>query len=147
MLSFDHFLSERLGFGKFQIKTFLIVSFIDFLDGAEIQYLSFLNVILMKEWELDLTGLILLAASFNLGLFIGAIICALQADKIGRRNILIFGSFLQVNIIIILVLHSFVNSIRVKFILNVTVKSFVWSNIWNNDSHFLNFDDRMHPLR
>lgn len=36
LLAFDDLLTDKLGFGKFQIKTFLIVSFIDFLDGAEI---------------------------------------------------------------------------------------------------------------
>jgi putative MFS transporter len=93
MYNYDHLLSERLKFGAFQLRTFSIVSFIDFLDGAEIQFLSFLNVILLKEWELDMTGLVLLAGSLNFGLFIGAIICIFVADRYGRRNVIVIGSF------------------------------------------------------
>ena len=46
----------------------------------------------MKEWNLTLTGLVLLAGSFNFGLFLGSLICTIFADSIGRKNILILGS-------------------------------------------------------
>lgn len=94
------------------MKTFSIVSLIDFLDGAEIQYLSFLNVILMKEWDLDMSGLILLAGSLNFGLFVGAMICIFAADKYGRKNIIVFGSFVQVDLDIDVVLYGLSNCLR-----------------------------------
>jgi MFS family permease len=94
MISFDQLLSDRIGFGMFQSKTFLIVSLIDLMDGAEIQYLALLNVILMKEWEFGISGLIIMAMGYNFGLFVGAALCAVYADRVGRRNILLFGTCL-----------------------------------------------------
>lgn len=90
--SFDFLLTNRIGYGIYQTRTFAIISLIDFLDGAELMFLSLLNTILYKEWNLSLNELIIIGTVFNFGLFIGAIICSIYADKLGRRNILILGS-------------------------------------------------------
>lgn len=41
--------------------------------------------------------LVIFGSSFNFGLMIGSTICGFLADKIGRKNILILGTILQVN--------------------------------------------------
>lgn len=55
MITFDEVLSNRVGFGKSQMRTFGIVGFIDFLDGAEAMYVSLLNTILFYEWNMTVT--------------------------------------------------------------------------------------------
>lgn len=50
----------------------------------------------MKEWDLGLGALILLAGSLNFGFFIGSIFCVFMVDNAGRRNMIILGSAIQV---------------------------------------------------
>ncbi|CAD8119436.1 unnamed protein product [Paramecium sonneborni] len=92
---FEYLLEKRVGFGKHQLRQFFIISFIDFLDGAEFLFLSILTPTLKQEWNLSIVELSIFGGSFNLGLMIGSTICGLLADRIGRKNILIIGTVLQ----------------------------------------------------
>lgn len=91
-LNFDDILTNHIKFGKAQIRSFIVCSFVDFLDGSETLYLLLLNGILQREWSLSLMQLILLGSIFNLGLFFGALLCGFYADRFGRRSVLIFGT-------------------------------------------------------
>jgi hypothetical protein len=40
MLSFDQFLEERIKAGKYQMRIFFIVAFVDFIDAMETAFLG-----------------------------------------------------------------------------------------------------------
>lgn len=144
-MTFDKILSERIQLGAFQIRTFMIVSFIDFLDGAEVMYVTLLNTILYKEWGLSIFDLILLGGVFNFGLFIGSLICAIYADRIGRRNILVFGCAIQVflkQIISFPVCCNFVDSFCLNFGLDAHTQILLRNHVWPFSTNQPYSDDR-----
>ncbi|CAD8201370.1 unnamed protein product [Paramecium pentaurelia] len=99
----EQVLEQRLGFGKHYWRQFFIISFIDFLDGAEFLYLALLTPALKQEWNLSILELSIFGSSFTLGLTIGSIICGFLADKMGRKSILIIATVFQAAVVFLTV--------------------------------------------
>jgi len=81
---------NRMGFGWFQVRIFLYLSWITFSDGAEITVISLITKILKKQWNLDDWEEELMGAVLFLGMIIGTFMSGPFGDKFGRR-ITLFG--------------------------------------------------------
>ncbi|CAK62871.1 unnamed protein product (macronuclear) [Paramecium tetraurelia] len=123
---FEYLLERKLGFGKHQLRQFFIISFIDFLDGAEFLFLSLLTPTLKQEWNLSIVELSIFGGSFNLGLMIGSTICGFLADKIGRKRILIIGTVLQTGVVFLTV---FAQNILQMILLRLTYGTVIGMNL------------------
>ncbi|EGR34660.1 major facilitator superfamily protein, putative [Ichthyophthirius multifiliis] len=98
--SFDDILKEKIGFGKFQIQTMFIITFIDFIDGAELNFLSISLQILKIEWNLESRQVEILSSSYYIGLVIGCIFSGYFCDFFGRKCSMQIGNLLQLFTII-----------------------------------------------
>ncbi|CAD8187207.1 unnamed protein product [Paramecium octaurelia] len=123
---FEYLLERKLGFGKHQLRQFFIISFIDFLDGAEFLFLSLLTPTLKQEWNLSIVELSIFGGSFNLGLMIGSTICGFLADRIGRKRILIIGTILQTGVVFLTV---FSQNILQMILLRLTYGTVIGMNL------------------
>ncbi|KAM3144931.1 hypothetical protein pb186bvf_002936 [Paramecium bursaria] len=100
---FDDFLSTRIGMGKSQYTSFLILSLIEFMMGFQEIFQALLIRILKTEWDISQSDQALLGALFFIGIMLGNFICSFSADLIGRRNILIMS---QSSSILVMILNS-----------------------------------------
>ena len=76
---------EHIGFGKFQIKLFLLMAFAKFVDAMETAMLPLLFPILKELWHLKNTDLACIAAATQIGMLFGAVGVGRVSDSIGRR--------------------------------------------------------------
>ena len=88
----DKFLN-RLGYGPYQKRLlfFLIILFL--ADGCELIIISIVLPSMTKEWALSSFQRSLVASIVFLGILIGSFISPLLADKFGRKNLMLLGSF------------------------------------------------------
>lgn len=92
---FDKLLDSKIGLGKSQILTYLIVCLIDFDDGAQLILVPLITPLLKKEWLLTTFEVSILTSIFYLGCMIGGTLSGKIGDIYGRRYPLIYSSLLQ----------------------------------------------------
>ena len=59
-------------------------------DAMDVAMLSFIMPLIKKEWQLAPAQLGMVSAATSLGMVVGAIICGVLADRIGRKKVLIY---------------------------------------------------------
>jgi hypothetical protein len=70
---FDEILTNRLGFGRYQICNFISVSFIDFIDGFDMLAMAILLPIFKFEFLLNDSEVKQLASIFYFGMMLGTL--------------------------------------------------------------------------
>jgi MFS transporter, AAHS family, 4-hydroxybenzoate transporter len=83
---------DRQPVGGFQIKLLLTCAAVLFLDGFDTQAIGYVAPALAKEWSLTRAALGPVFSAGLFGLMIGALILGPLADRVGRRNIIIFST-------------------------------------------------------
>jgi AAHS family 4-hydroxybenzoate transporter-like MFS transporter len=81
--------SERIG--GFQLKVFLLCASVLFVDGFDVQGITYVAPAISREWKL---GRGAFGPTFSAGLFglmLGAILLAPLADRIGRRRVIVWS--------------------------------------------------------
>lgn len=91
MHSFDDYLTARIGFGKSQYISFVILSLIEFMSGFQEVFQAILVRLLSKEWGISINQQAMLGVLFFSGVTIGNLVCSLLADRIGRKLTLIIS--------------------------------------------------------
>jgi MFS transporter, AAHS family, 4-hydroxybenzoate transporter len=78
--------------GGFQIRLLLTCAAVLFLDGFDTTAIGFVAPSLAKEWGLTKAALGPVFSAGLFGLMIGALLLGPLADRIGRRNIIVFST-------------------------------------------------------
>ena len=91
----NKFMNEKIGFGKYQILSLIILCFIDFNDGVELMIFNIITPILKEKWGLKMSQIELMGFLYYFSMFIGSISSGYFSDKFGRRICLIFSSLGQ----------------------------------------------------
>jgi AAHS family 4-hydroxybenzoate transporter-like MFS transporter len=77
--------------GGFQVRVFLLCAAVLFVDGFDVQSITYVAPALSREWSLARGAL---GPTFSAGLFgvmLGALLLAPLADRIGRRRVMIYS--------------------------------------------------------
>jgi AAHS family 4-hydroxybenzoate transporter-like MFS transporter len=77
--------------GAFQLRVFLLCAAVLFVDGFDVQSITYVAPALSREWGLTRGAL---GPTFSAGLFgvmLGALLLAPLADRLGRRRIIIYS--------------------------------------------------------
>ena len=92
---FDEILSNKIGFGKFQIFSILLISLVDLDDGVQLILIPLITPLIKKEFSLSVVQISTLTSIFYIGMIFGSVLTGKIADIYGRRISLVFSSFLQ----------------------------------------------------
>ena len=92
---FDEILTNKIGFGKFQILSILLISLVDLDDGVQLVLIPLILPLIKKEWSLSMVEVSTLASIFYIGMIFGSCLTGKIADIHGRRVSLVFSSLLQ----------------------------------------------------
>lgn len=79
---------NHIGFGKYQLFSFIVIGLMLINDGAEILMLAFLISILKNDWNLGATQTSLFGSFVFAGFFLGAVFSARVSDWFGRAKVL-----------------------------------------------------------
>jgi MFS transporter, AAHS family, 4-hydroxybenzoate transporter len=77
--------------GRFQLRVFLLCAAVLFVDGFDVQSITYIAPALSREWGLARGAL---GPTFSAGLFgvmLGALLIAPLADRIGRRRVIVYS--------------------------------------------------------
>ena len=77
--------------GAFQMRVFLLCAAVLFVDGFDVQGITYAAPAISREWGLARGAL---GPTFSAGLFgvmLGAMLLAPLADRVGRRRVIIFS--------------------------------------------------------
>ena len=76
----------QLGFGKFQVKLFLVLSVLWVADAMEIMMIGFISPALACEFNLTDSAKAVLTTMVFMGMFLGAFFWGIVADRYGRKK-------------------------------------------------------------
>ena len=94
-ISFDEILERKLGAGKYQWITMLILCLVDLNDGVELLSMSLILPIIKREWDISNFWIEVLSSIFYFGMMIGAISTGKIADRKGRKTTILYASIIQ----------------------------------------------------
>src|SRR3954447_25473378 len=77
--------------GSLQITLFALCAACLIMDGFDVQAVGYVGPSLLREWKGAALGTMLAAG--NAGVLVGSLLFTMLADKIGRRPVLIAGTF------------------------------------------------------
>jgi MFS family permease len=103
-INFDDILVSRVGLGRAQFESLAVLSMIDFIDGFQDLLNSILTKIMTLQFALNEWQESLFASIYFIGIVIGNAICAFLSDRLGRRILLLWGTFIT---FLALLLYSF----------------------------------------
>lgn len=92
--NFDKILTE-IGFGKFQIKTYIIMGLLAMSEGAQIMAFTLMVPVLANEWGVSDFLNSLQASLIFVSFLIGSVTSGQLSDRYGRRKPCIYSSFLM----------------------------------------------------
>ena len=72
--------------GAFQIRLFLLCAAVLFVDGFDVQSITYVAPAISQDWELTRGALGPRSAAGLFGVLLGAILLAPLADRVGRRR-------------------------------------------------------------
>jgi AAHS family 4-hydroxybenzoate transporter-like MFS transporter len=78
--------------GGFQVKLLLTCATVLFLDGFDTSAIGYVAPALVREWNIGKAALGAVGSAGLVGLMIGALLLGPLADRIGRRQIIIFST-------------------------------------------------------
>jgi len=82
---------DAQGVGGFQLRVFLLCAALLFVDGFDVQGITYVAPAISQDWKLARGAL---GPTFSAGLFgvmLGAILLAPLADRVGRRLVIIWS--------------------------------------------------------
>jgi AAHS family 4-hydroxybenzoate transporter-like MFS transporter len=83
---------ERTRFGRFQLRSFLVVGACLAVDGFDLQAMGYAAPALVQDWRIGPAALGIVFSASLLGLFLGSLLLGAVADRLGRRPVLIFAT-------------------------------------------------------
>lgn len=83
--SLDTIIDQRIGFGRYQLRSMILLALIDFNDGAEIIVMTFIVPIIKAEWGLTSAKAATLTSVLFFGAFLGLFFSGKIADIKGRH--------------------------------------------------------------
>jgi AAHS family 4-hydroxybenzoate transporter-like MFS transporter len=86
-------LIDNRGIGRFQISLFALCATSLVMDGFDVQAMGYVAPEVIRELGMSGGDLGSLIGAANLGLLLGSLLFTVLADKVGRRPVLIFGTF------------------------------------------------------
>ncbi|HEX5418382.1 MAG TPA: MFS transporter [Gammaproteobacteria bacterium] len=86
-------LIDRTKVGRFQMMLFALCAMSLIMDGFDVQAMGYVAPDVTRDFGMSGAQLGNLLASANFGVLIGSLLFTILADKIGRRPVLIFGTF------------------------------------------------------
>ncbi len=86
-------LIDRSRIGRFQIALFALCATSLIMDGFDVQAMGYVAPAVIRELGMSGSQLGSLIAAANVGLLLGSMVFTVVADRIGRRPVLIFGTF------------------------------------------------------
>lgn len=86
-------LVDQSPYGGLQWTTFTLCLLCLIVDGFDVQALGYTAPSLIREWGIPGAALGPVFAAGNFGVLLGALFCSMLADRIGRRPVLIGGTF------------------------------------------------------
>jgi AAHS family 4-hydroxybenzoate transporter-like MFS transporter len=99
--------------GPFQIFTFALCGACLIMDGFDIQALSFASPSILAEWGAASSSMGGVFAAGNFGVLLGSVFFTMAADKLGRRPVLIAGTFFYSIFTILTALATSIDSLLV----------------------------------
>jgi MFS transporter, AAHS family, 4-hydroxybenzoate transporter len=88
-------LTEPKKMTNVQLSTILICFLMNMLDGMDVMVVSYAAATISKAWNISATSLGIVFSAGLLGMSIGAMFLAPQADKIGRKNMILISGVLM----------------------------------------------------
>ena len=88
----------QLGFGKFQVKLFLVLSVLWVADAMEIMMIGFISPALACEFNLTDSAKAVLTTMVFMGMLFGAFAWGIIADRYGRKKCWFFVQCPKVNL-------------------------------------------------
>jgi AAHS family 4-hydroxybenzoate transporter-like MFS transporter len=82
---------DKRGVGAFQLRVFLLCAAVLFVDGFDVQGITYVAPAISQEWGLPRGAL---GPTFSAGLFgvmLGAVLLAPLADRVGRRRVIVLS--------------------------------------------------------
>ncbi len=86
-------LIDGAGVGRFQIMLFVLCALSLIMDGFDVQSMGYVAPAVIPEFGMSKPQLGDILSAANTGVLIGSLLFTMLADRVGRRPILIFGTF------------------------------------------------------
>jgi len=84
---------DRARVGRLQISLFVLCAACLILDGFDVQVVGYVAPTIFQEWGVPRSVLGNVLAAGNFGVLLGSLIFTMVADKVGRRPVLVTGTF------------------------------------------------------
>jgi MFS transporter, AAHS family, 4-hydroxybenzoate transporter len=118
-VSLQHLQSENnlRPMGRFQVLMVAICFILNFCDGIDVLIVSFSSTEIIKEFTLSKAAMGYVFSSGLMGMALGCFLIAPQADKIGRRKILLISLLLiTIGMLLVSVCNSYPQLLALRFL-------------------------------